>query len=158
MQKQPGGSENPIALAYTADPEREYDTTHLECLAVLWAVFLLCPYVEGCRFTVRTDHDALKRILNLTAWTSLRASTLATTFVQIGSRHRSFIWYQAPGSKRAVVTKDDEERRIRIRDKIQLLCTTPSSPLGKGGQGLYVCIIATRISTKTTSEYLNYTI
>ena len=45
--------------------ERDYTTTEKECLAIVWAILLLRPYLEGQRFTVRTDHDSLRWVLNL---------------------------------------------------------------------------------------------
>ncbi len=40
--------------------ELNYSSTWLECLGVVWAVFHLRPYLGRTRFTVRTDHYALK--------------------------------------------------------------------------------------------------
>ena len=40
--------------------EKNYDTTNKECLAVVWAVLSLRPYLEGTRFLIRKDHDAFK--------------------------------------------------------------------------------------------------
>ena len=48
------------------DTEREYSPTERECYAVVWAVTTLRPYIEGTRFTVRTDHDRLRWLMNFT--------------------------------------------------------------------------------------------
>jgi len=45
--------------------EQNYSTTDRECLAVVWACFLLRPYLEGQEFLIRTDHSSLLWLLNM---------------------------------------------------------------------------------------------
>ena len=48
------------------DTERNYSTTERECYSVVWSVTTLRPYIEGTRFTIRTDHDSLRWLMSLT--------------------------------------------------------------------------------------------
>ena len=45
--------------------EKNYSASERECLAVVWALRILRPYLERTRFMVYTDHEALKWLLNL---------------------------------------------------------------------------------------------
>lgn len=40
--------------------ETRYDTTKCECLAVVWSMLILRLYLEGRRFTIRTDQASLR--------------------------------------------------------------------------------------------------
>lgn len=41
------------------EPEMKLTTTHKRCRAVVWAILLLRPYLEGKLSTFRTDHNAV---------------------------------------------------------------------------------------------------
>lgn len=67
LQDQPDQTKRPVDYwsRSLTSAKRAYDTTHKECLAIVWAVLLICPYLEGTKFTIRTDHDSLRSILNI---------------------------------------------------------------------------------------------
>ena len=54
------GKEFTIAYASQSlsSAERNYFTTELECLAVVWAMEIFRPYVEGREVTIITDHSS----------------------------------------------------------------------------------------------------
>lgn len=60
-----GAGLQPVAYASSvnSDVVAKYSITELECLAVVWSVKLFRPYLYGRRFTIRTDHAALKWLM-----------------------------------------------------------------------------------------------
>lgn len=66
-QRRPGDTADPpnvICFASRAlrGNEKTYSPTHLEALAVRWAVEKFRPYLYGTKFTIFTDHKALEHI------------------------------------------------------------------------------------------------
>ena len=68
LQEQPDGNLHPVGYwsRTLSEPERNYSTSEQECLAIVWSLLMLRPYLEGSAFTIRTDHDPLKWLLNIT--------------------------------------------------------------------------------------------
>ena len=44
--------------------EKNYSTGEREFLAIIWAVHILRPYLEGQHFVLHTDHHAFKSVLS----------------------------------------------------------------------------------------------
>lgn len=66
-QKKSNGEEHVICYVSRSlsRQERNYSVTERECLAVIYAIEKLRPYLEGYRFTVITDHHSLLWLNNL---------------------------------------------------------------------------------------------
>jgi len=71
LQEQPDSQLKSLGFDNRAlQPEQgNYSATEKECLGLVWAVLHLRHYVEGSRFTVRTDHECLSWVYRLTTAT-----------------------------------------------------------------------------------------
>jgi len=68
LQEQEDGDWHPVGYWSRAlnKAEQGYSPTERECLAVVWAVTTLRPYLERTKFVVRSDHNALRWLMNVT--------------------------------------------------------------------------------------------
>jgi len=67
LQEKPDQSTRPVGYWSRSlnAAECNYSATERECVVVVWASLLLRPHIVGTRFTVRTDHAALKWVLHM---------------------------------------------------------------------------------------------
>lgn len=67
LQTHPDGKRYPIGYwsRQLNSAERNYSVSEKECLAIIWAVQTLRPYLERTRFTINSDHHALKWLMNI---------------------------------------------------------------------------------------------
>jgi len=67
LQQQPDKSILPVGYYSRGliPAEQNSSTTDRECLAVVWACFLLRLYLEGQEFQIRTDHSSLRWLLKM---------------------------------------------------------------------------------------------
>lgn len=100
--------------------ERAYETTHRECLAVIWAVLILRSYLKGSRFTIRTDHQALRWILNMSDATGkMEIWRLRLSELELDVVHRAGVKHQAAEALSRLPFSGDDE--TTIEDEIPLL-------------------------------------
>jgi RNase H-like domain found in reverse transcriptase len=66
LQDQPDGKPLPVGFWSRTlnSAEQNYSRTEKECLGIVWAVTHLRPYLEGTKFTVRTNHHAIIWVMN----------------------------------------------------------------------------------------------
>lgn len=67
IQEQPDGTTKLVGYWSRSVPavEQAYNTIKRKCCATVWPVLIPRPYLVGTCFTIRTEHDSLKRNLNL---------------------------------------------------------------------------------------------
>lgn len=82
--------------------ELNYDTTHHECPALLWAILFLSPHLEMKRFTILTDNDALMRIQP--RWSYGMDGQVETPFIQNQIKSRRQSEEQKPGLAHLIPT------------------------------------------------------
>lgn len=129
---------------------------HQQSLAVVWAIWWLLNYLKGCHLTVRTNHDALKWILNSTELTC-KQWQLATAFVRIQIWCCPTCCNWMPENWRIFAT---EENWIRPdpdwRRYLNTMHHTIPASKNTGGV-LTICTIMTWMTTEKVSDYLQYT-
>lgn len=109
--------------------------TNCECLASVWVVLLLRPYLEKCRHAVRIYHDTSKWISNVTDSTGKIAhSRLRLSGLELDVVHRARSKHQAtklrPCSILSVLKaqlKINGKEEIPIENDIPVVSITPSN-------------------------------
>ena len=109
--------EKEFVIAYASrslnKAERNYFTTELECLAVIWAMEKFRPYVEGREVTVITDHSALvwlKNMKNPTGRLARWAIKLLAHNIKI--LHRKGAEHHVPDALSRMFERDEDEELL----------------------------------------------
>lgn len=117
LQKQPDDRTKPLACrpCSLTDTEQQCYTRHRKFQAIVWSALLLHPYFKRQRFTIRTDQDALRRILNLPDPTKqlVRWRVYLSEFY-FNVIHRAGIKLRATDALSQFFTTDKDESRLEI--------------------------------------------
>ena len=90
--------------------ERNYTTTERECLALVWSLKRLRPYLEGYVFTAVTDHSALKWLRTMKEPTGRLARwALELQHWNFDIVHRKGAMHKVPDALSRMFDEDDVE-------------------------------------------------
>lgn len=105
---------------------------HKECPAVVWGILLVRPYLENSWFTVRTDHEALKRLMMMSGAYEKRARwRLRLWEFEFDIVHRAGIKHQETDTLSRLPTKDTKTRPLDEKDPIFVLTGEPFAQILK---------------------------
>ena len=106
--------------------QRNYSATERECLAVVWAVLKLRPYLEGSHFIVRTDHNALRWMMTLNDPTGrLMRWRLRLLEFDYEVMYRPGRVHQVPDALSRLIRDEKDDSESDIDDEL------PTFPTGK---------------------------
>ena len=120
LQEPPEGGTRPVGYWSRAltDAERNYTTTEKECLAVVWGILTRRPYLYGSAFNLRTDHEALRWVLN---WGTVPVGSLPGACVWRSTITKySTAWASSINSRtayRACVPMEETSNRSMMRSR-----------------------------------------
>ena len=113
--------EHPIVYIHRvlSSAERNYSTTEKEYLALIWAIRMLRPYLEGYKFKAITDHSALKWLQTLKEPTG-RLARWALELQQWDVRieHRKGAMHRVPDALSRIQENGAEETEIAAFEEV----------------------------------------
>lgn len=106
--------------------EQKLVTMHSECLAGMWAVTLLRPYLEVTCFTIQTDREALRCILNMSEATCKKVRWgLKISESEFDIIHRMGVKHLAADALSQMNGKG--KSRTPLDDELTILAISPKS-------------------------------
>ena len=97
--------------------------------SVVWSVTTLRPYIEGLPFTVRTDHDSFRLLMNIsdsTGW--LMRWRLRLSEFDFTVKYRPGLVHQVPDALSRVLTSDGNDKKPTEDEwqcRLDIRCTSP---------------------------------
>lgn len=89
---------------------------------MIWAVLMLRPYVEGRRFTIRTDHESLRWNLNMADATGkLSRWRLRLQELEFDVVHREVIKHQTADALSRLGTQGEYQAELNYEVPVLLL-------------------------------------
>lgn len=123
LQKQPDETEPPIGdwSQLLNDADQAYETTHCQCLAVVWEVFMLQPYLEGSQFTVRPLSSKRAQMGPECCGLYRKGWALESMTIRVITSRCILCWYKASTSRLFIERKTPGSNQMPIEDGIPVL-------------------------------------
>ena len=124
--------EHPIVYFHRVltSAERNYSTTEKECLALIWSIKKLRPFLEGSSFRAITDHSALRWLQNLREPSGRLARwSLGRQQWDVHIEHRKGAYHRVPDALSRLHEQETPEEEVAVFEEVQ----DPSVPEEDGG-------------------------
>ena len=115
--------EHPIVYIHRVltSAERNYSTTEKECLALIWSIKKLRPYLKGSSFRAITDNNALRWLQNLREPSGRLARwSLGLQQWDVCIEYRKGAYHRVPDALSRLHKKETPEEEVAAFEEVQV--------------------------------------